>query len=171
MVPYGPVWSLWSPLVLYGPLWSHMVPYSQVWSPMVPYGPVLSHMVPYGSVLSCMVLFDHLLSPLVTYCYLWSPIVYIFYPFHIFTLDIPSWGKQGSLSLFWQPVDKSHEEFSQTWWSADFLVCGKLVPGCLCWFIIPSMVATVWPRLQIIFFTSQAAIVASRQALQIITGY
>ena len=97
-------------MVTYGHLWS-----GHLWSPMALYGPILSRMVPYGSLLSCMVPYDHLLSPLVTYGYLWSPIVYIFYPFHNFTLDIPSWGKQGSLSLFGQAVGKSHEEFSQTW--------------------------------------------------------
>ena len=48
--------TIWSPIVLCGPLWISMDPYGLVWSNMVLYGPVWSILIPYGPLGSSMVL-------------------------------------------------------------------------------------------------------------------
>ena len=82
MVPYGPLWFVWSPIIPYGPLWSHMLPHGPiwscivlfglVWSCMVLYGPLWSHMVSYGPVRSSMFLYGLVCSGMVMYCPVWS---------------------------------------------------------------------------------------------------
>ena len=77
-VRYGPYWSLWSHLVLFGPVWSRIVPYGPIWSLMVLYDPTGSHMVRFDPLWSCMVL-----SHIVPYGSLWSSMV----------LNGPAWSR------------------------------------------------------------------------------
>ena len=151
MVPYGPVSSrivlygpVWSPTVTFGHQWSPMAPYCPLWSCMVTYGHLWSPLASYGPVLSCMVPCGHRLSPLVTYCHLQSTSSN-----HSITLllKFPLGASAEVYNYLGKQLASHMRSFLRRGEVQIFLfVASKFldnVPSCLCWFLIPSLAATI----------------------------